>query len=186
MSYHQGMPFCAKTTAVSSRSSGLQAGGERADAGRLQRADDEILRAERGRVVGRLHVGLEFGVANAKRQAVCLDGIEMRPAHHAGHFVPDSASRTAKWLPTAPAPKMHMRMELFSCEGISGRRRQFPQACAAAQPCGLRRRPGRKGWINPRRLRLWSAIRKFARRNSQCPPIQFSGTSMHAGSPPSR
>ena len=28
------------------------------------------------------------------------------------------ASRTAKWLPTAPAPKMHIRIVSMSCSGF--------------------------------------------------------------------
>ena len=88
MSYHQGMPFCAKTTAVSSPSNGLA--GRSASAATpvaFKRADDEILRAERGRVVGSLDLGREFGVAGAQRQAVASHRLQMRPAHHAGHLV---------------------------------------------------------------------------------------------------
>src|SRR5205085_5317638 len=58
---------------------------------------------------------------------------------------PASASRTAKWLPTAPAPKTHIRIELISCRGrIEAVRRQFPQACAAAQPVMPGGRPARE------------------------------------------
>ena len=65
-----------------------QAGCECADTGGVQRADDDVLRAKRRRIVGRLDVCRELDVTDAKRQAVCLHGFQMRPAHHAGHLMP--------------------------------------------------------------------------------------------------
>jgi len=45
---------------------------------------------------------------------------------------PASASRTAKWLPTAPAPKMHIRMVWLSRSKRP--RLKFPQSTGLAQP----------------------------------------------------
>ena len=70
ISYHQGMPFCAKTTAVSSPSSGFRPVARAATPGRLQRRDHDILRPERRRIVGRLDIGLELGAADPQGQAV--------------------------------------------------------------------------------------------------------------------
>ncbi len=64
-----------------------QACGERADPGRLQRADDDILRAQRRGIVGGFDPGRERGVADPQRQAFGLHRFEMRSAHHAGHFM---------------------------------------------------------------------------------------------------
>ncbi|MEY9649674.1 hypothetical protein ABIF07_005952 [Bradyrhizobium elkanii] len=44
---------------------------------------------------------------------------------------PARASRTAKWLPTAPAPKMQIRMSGTILRNVP---RQFPQARGIAQP----------------------------------------------------
>src|SRR5216683_7684055 len=110
MSYHQGMPFWANTTAVSSSSSG-------------------------GRPVTRLLSPLAFSVLMTKSCGPSAAGSSdaltraenpasptrsVRPlafvASRCGPRItqdtscPDSASRTAKWLPTAPAPKTHIRM----------------------------------------------------------------------------
>ena len=88
ISYHQGMPFCANTTAVSSPSRGCRPVSEAGQAGRLQCADDDILRSERGGIVRCAHLGLEFGVSDAQREAIGLHRIEMRAPHHAGNIMP--------------------------------------------------------------------------------------------------
>src|ERR1700694_758289 len=64
-----------------------QAGGESTDPGRLQRADDDILRTQRRRVVRCVHPGREFSVADTKLQAFCPGSFQMRPAHHAGDLM---------------------------------------------------------------------------------------------------
>src|SRR5207237_8838388 len=130
MSYHHGMPFCANTTAVSSRSKG-------------------------GRPMTRLLKELAFSVLMTRScgpsAAGSLDALSfarnspfqtrsVRPwaftASRCGPRItqdtscPASASRTAKWLPIAPAPKMHIRMGQVSFEAGN----QFPRACAVVQP----------------------------------------------------
>ena len=70
--------------------------------GRLQCADDRILPPKRGGIVRRAHPGLEFGDADAQRQPIRPYRIEMRARITQETSCPASASRTAKWLPTAP------------------------------------------------------------------------------------
>ena len=98
-----------------------------------------------GRIVGGLHVGLEFGVADPKRQAVCLHGIEMRPAHHAGDVVAGQRKPHRKMAADgARAENAYPHGVDVPAEGIGGRRRQFPQACAAAQPAMRFASPARR------------------------------------------
>src|SRR6478609_6720382 len=65
----------------------LQAGGKSGQSRRVQCADDEILRAERRRVVGRRNLCREGGFADTQRQAVCLHRFKMWSAHHAGNVM---------------------------------------------------------------------------------------------------
>ena len=87
MSYHQGMPFWAKMMAVSSPSSGFAPSASAAHAGGLQGADDDVLRAEIGRIVGRLDRGVEFCPPTRSVRPLFLHRRQMRPAHHARHLV---------------------------------------------------------------------------------------------------
>src|SRR5439155_15299104 len=89
--------------------------------GRLQGADDEILWAQRGRVVGCLHVGPEFGVTDTQRQAVRLHGFEMRPAHHAGYLVPGQRQPHRKMTANgARAENAYAHWNVVPVMGISG------------------------------------------------------------------
>ncbi|GCC46774.1 hypothetical protein chiPu_0030946, partial [Chiloscyllium punctatum] len=64
-----------------------QSGCERTDAGGLQRADDDVLRPQLGRIGRRPYPCGDAAVADLQRQSVGPDRIEMRVAHHAGHLV---------------------------------------------------------------------------------------------------
>jgi hypothetical protein len=65
-----------------------QAGCKTAQPGSLQHAEDKILRAKRGRIVGRSNVRRKLGHPDTQRQALRLHRLKMRPAHDAGHITP--------------------------------------------------------------------------------------------------
>jgi len=88
MSYHQGIPFWANTTAVSSRSSGRRPVTRLLSPVAFSVLMNEILRTERGRIVRRLHLRQKLGVPDTQPQAFGPHRFEMRPAHHAGYVVP--------------------------------------------------------------------------------------------------
>jgi hypothetical protein len=99
---------------------------KRTDAGRLQRADDDILRPEIGRIVRCLHARFELGIADAQRQAICLDGGKMRPARHAGHLMSGKRQSHRKMAPDgARAEDAYPHERKFLSEGW-GLLRQFP------------------------------------------------------------
>ena len=110
MSYHQGMPFWANTTAVSSRSS-----GGRPVARLLRPVAFSVLMTKS---CGPSAAGSSDALTRAENSASPTRSV--RPfaftASRCGPRItqdtscPASASRTAKWLPTAPAPKMQIRM----------------------------------------------------------------------------
>ena len=81
------MPFCANTTEVSSRSNGNSPVARLGTPVAFKVLMTTSCATQRRRIVGCLHLGLELGVADPKRQAVGLDRFEMRSPHHAGDVV---------------------------------------------------------------------------------------------------
>ena len=96
----------------------LQAASEAPTPVAFKRADDDILRPERGRIVGSLDAcALNSASPTRSVRPLALTAARCGPRITQETSCPASASRTAKWLPTAPAPKMHIRMRKGPAEG---------------------------------------------------------------------
>ena len=158
--------------------------GERGDAGRLQGADDDILRAEIGRVVGGLHAGLELIAAHAQRQAVVPHGRQMRPAHHAGNLVAGARQphrQMAADGARAENTDAHENVPFTDGAPVStSLRASATRVMRLARPASAERDGSAAACPGH------SAAQKQPREDRRCRPTQSCGLSMTAGSPPSR
>jgi hypothetical protein len=129
------MPFCANTIAVSPRSKG----GRPATSALSPLAFSVEITTS----CGPSAAGSSDALTRAENSAPATRSVKpfARVASRCGPRItqetscPESASRTAKWLPTAPAPKMQIRMGEGSCwwGWAADEEFQFLQGCPAAQ-----------------------------------------------------
>ena len=157
-SYHQGMPFCANTTAVSSPSRGWTLV---ARLGRPVAFNVQMTASCGPSVAGSSdarHPGLEFGISDTQRQPVGLHRIEVRAPHHAGDIMPCQREPHRK-VAADGARTENANPHGWIVLPRGDRERQFPQACAVAQPV------------------MWFASLAWRNRMDQSPPLRhIAGT----------
>ena len=115
ISYHQGMPFCANTTEVSAPSNGCSPVARLGTPVAFSVLMTTSCAPSAAGSSDAFTLALNSASPTRSARPLALTAARWGPRITQETSCPASASRTAMWLPTAPAPKTHIRIELRSC-----------------------------------------------------------------------